>query len=346
MAQTAFGGMTFLGYGPHDTIAYDTMTIDASGELAAFVFRVPKSGNIDRISFTTHAVTTSETLSVGIYNLDGSGNPDTASAYGSMVAGTKTSPAAHAMYEVTLGTAATATVGNYVAVVIGFSSTVGNLVIRRGTTGTFKAGAYSASYASSTWTKSSRQPMLSVRYDDGTYWNVGNCPALLYEQVDFNSNSTPDERALYVTMPFDVTAVGIYAYMDADNAMDAVLYDTDGTTALQTVAVTPVARESATEGWTIFPFTGTVLSSGGTYRAAIKPTSTSTITYFGQTALSAAHLATMAWGANACLSTRANAGAWTEATTKMPMIGLMVTAVDIGAGGATFPNVMGGGPVQ
>ncbi len=131
--QSIIGGVTI----PHHVEAVlgapgiGSLLMDASGEKAAFIFKIPKSGTITEIGFRTGAVTTADTLKAGLYTVDTSNNP-TATAYGGMVAGTQASPAANTWYAVALGTNCTATAGDVVAVVIEFNSYVaGNLNISR-----------------------------------------------------------------------------------------------------------------------------------------------------------------------------------------------------------------------
>ena len=63
------------------------MTLDASGEKAASIFRVPKTGNIRTLRFRLGTVTTGQTLKAGLYTVDTSGDPTT-TAYGGMAVGT------------------------------------------------------------------------------------------------------------------------------------------------------------------------------------------------------------------------------------------------------------------
>lgn len=341
MAIVSLGGPFYFGWDLATSISRVDLTIDAAGEKVAFVFRVPKTGDIDRVSFRVQAVTSSQTLRVSLETVDGSGNPS-GTDYGGSAPGTQTSPAVGTSYEVTLATPASATEGDYIAAVIQFDSSVGNLAISQGSISANVAGSSYPVHYTASWAKQARQPMLSIRYDDGTYGFISAIPPCLFSSAGFNTGSTPDERANKFILPAPLQVCGMYAYINAGNTMDMVLYDSGGT-ALETVSNDPNSRQSAAQLYTLFPFAPRDLTAG-TYYVAVKPTSGSNITAYWVELLATGHLAGLHGGTNIHYASRTDAGSWNDNTSLRLKAGLVVSGVDAGGGGGSgIPgNLLGG----
>ena len=320
---------------------FQSLLIDASGEKAAFVVQIPKTGTISKVGFRTATVTTSQTLKVGIYTVDGSGDPTT-TAYGSSTTGTQTSPASNTAYLVTLGTGATATQGDIVAVVIEFDSTVGNLNIAH-TTAATNNFPYSDLYTG-TWAKTAATPILSFEYDDGSYAPILGCgPPCSIANTTFNSGSTPDEYALYFKTlgPCKVNGVTIYGGAGAAAAdFSIILYNSDGTTALGTIAVDGDVRAGTSSTIpSFFQFSSAISLSADTfYYLSLRPDTANNARLLRITSVaSAAAMDVLSGGQNFYEATRTNAGAWTTTTTNRPAIMPILSAIDDGTstGGGT-----------
>lgn len=312
----------------HWRAAFNSFLIDATGEQFAYIIQIPKTGTITKVGFRTGTVTTPQTLRVGIQTLS-AGDPS-GSAYGSMVAGTQAAPASNTYYEVTLGTPATATRGDYVAVVIEFDSAIGNLNLAA-TTAWFnqnfpyvdlKAGA------GPTWAKGGQHPVGHLGYSDGTYPIIlGCCPVSAFTTSTYNSGSTPDERSLKfrTTVPTSVKGVLLRLGTSASGDFDVVLYDSDGTTALATKSVLAANALSTGNDLHRVLFNSSVRLRANTYyRLAVKPTSANNVNLIQIDVTTAALLDNFNGGQDFHLSTRTNAGAWTDTTTSKPGIELFV----------------------
>ena len=243
--QSIIGGLTIPHHveavigAPNDLTGY---LIDAAAEKVAFIFKIPKSGTITEIGFRTGAVTIADTLKIGLYTVDTSNNPTT-TAYGGMVAGTQATPAANTWYNVALGTNCTATADDAAAVVIEFNSYVaGNLRIAAldgssGSSGNICGFPESKQYTAS-WANIAARPVFSIKYSDGSYGFIYGCyPVSAVTETAFNSSSTPDERGLKFSIPFPARLSGFwlnYRVTGVTGSADVVLYDSDGTTVLQT----------------------------------------------------------------------------------------------------------------
>jgi len=328
------------------------VTIDASGEKAGFVFAVPKTGTIDRVGFTTRAVTTAQTLRAGLETTDTTNYLPTGTQYGGSAVGTQASPAANTFYEVTLGTGASATKGDIIAIVVQFDATVGNLVI--GSIDNESGGAntsfpYVAAYTTS-WAKvNTAVGMHSVRYSDGTYEHVGQCvPTSPRDDTFFNNGSAADEIGNRFTLAAPCRVAGIFSGVNhISAAVDYVLYE--GTTALGTISV-PAGLQAASTGYEHFYFSSPLtLSAGTVYRLVVKPTTTSNANVREAIMLNAAMLDMLPGGSDWYKTSRADAGSWTDTDTRrIWALGLLIDQIDDGAsaGGGVGPRILtpvGGG---
>src|SRR3990167_1252024 len=330
-----------LGYAS----AYGNNLIDASGELVFGVFQVPKTGNITKVGFRTGAVTTAQTLRVGLETVDATTGRPTGTQYGGSAVGTQASPAANTFYEVTLGTQASATVDNDVAIVVQFDGTIGNLNIVSIDIwdGTYP---YVGRFVGGAWAKTTTTPVMSIEYDDGTHEFCGLYPWATYANTTYNNGSTPDERALRFSLPYKCRVWGAEANITtASGDADFVLYE--GTTSLTSVTIDKdvVGTMSASRCVTKkFP-SPQIITINTEYFLSVKPTSANSINLMEITTPSAAAMDEMELGQNCHFGSRTDAGAWTLDTSRRPMISLLVDQLDDGAGGSGGPvgaNIRGG----
>jgi hypothetical protein len=243
------------------------------------------------------------------------------------------------------GTKRSVTQGDYLAVVMEWDSTQSGQVWLYGLTNnansSVAATPWGASHNGTSWTIRAHQGYLNLalEYDDGTYSQIGNVyPATSGSVVTYNDSSTPDERALIFTFPFDVEVTGAWFWIDLDSDMDLVLYDSDGSTVLETLSLAGNFRPFNTQERRFVKFAGShVLTGGDTYRLAAKPTSGSNISLGQFTVSAAAVLGAWDGGTDFYLSTRTDGGSWTETTTTRPFMGLVIRGLDttgVGGGGA------------
>lgn len=340
--QTIPGGVNIPDYIGWRTVpSFASLLIDASGERAAAILKVPKTGIITKVGFLTRTVTTSQTLRVSLETVT-NGDPS-GTLYGGSAAGTQTAPASNTFYTVTLGTAATATKGDLIAVVIDFDSTVGSVNI--GAIGLGCIFPYCDLFTTS-WTRSNLSPVISLEYNDGSYEYMGTMPMSALNLTWLDSGSTPDEWALQFSLPFPTRAIGCWIHVDGDNPFDVVLYE--GTTELTSVSLDANIRGLNADAVYIFiPFaTAQSLSANTTYYLAIKPTTTSTVRIASFDVAASAVMGCFLGGTNFVLATRADSGAWSTTDTSRPFMGIVVDQFDDGAGGGgglrVHPGMNGG----
>lgn len=336
MALVTFGELESLSVKNFGGTSLSTKTLDASTDKLAFVFQVPKSGNITKIGFRTGTVTVADTLKITLQTVDSNGDP-TGTLYGGSALVTQAAPASNTWYEVTLGTPAAAIQGDVVAVVIEFNSYVaGNLSISIHADG--PKFPYINQNDAATWTHQAGGIMMVIGYDDGSYPITNTLPITALTSQAYNSGSTPDERALKFSFPVAVRVCGasIFVAPTAGSAFDVVLYDTDGTTVLASVSMDGDVRGgTAINRMAIYFTSPVILTAGASYRLSIKPTNANNITVLEYTVNAAAYLEAIPGGTSCILSTRTDAGAWTDTTTIRPKQGLIIDQVDNGANSET-----------
>jgi hypothetical protein len=322
--------------------------INGTGHRYGWVFQVPQSGTITKAGIRIHTCASAVTSRLGLYTVDSSGNP-TSTLYGSGNYGTFT-PSANTYSEVTLGTAATATAGDFVALVVEFDSTAGDMFVS-GANGTYTLHAigYSAKNSGS-WAKSTTgAPIMAHVYysDSGGIWPYIGCGPFtgVAATATFNLNTSldtsghnADEHALKITVPFKCRVAGIWHNFAAASGADheAILYS--GTTAQQTLALDgDFAASTSINGVRSCLFaTGQSVDAGATVRAAIRATTATNLTYRRMPLFAAGSEQSLGIPQGTCLSYRSDAGsnAWNDSTTNLPMIGLIIDQLDDGAGGS------------
>lgn len=216
VAQTATRSYTGVDMNRYASVAVSAV-MDATGEKLAYVnVSVPRSGTITKVGIRLGTVTEEDTLSVSLQTVGTDGKPS-GSNYGSSTAGTVTFADTddNTTQEVTLGTPATAVVGNVIAVVIAWNSYAdGNLQINSAGSGGGNVNVIPTTYHNSGagYVRTSGSPMLYLYYsDDGGEYRIplGCIPPCAIAQLAIQSDTTPDEVSMKFTAPFDMRLNGV-----------------------------------------------------------------------------------------------------------------------------------------
>lgn len=317
---------------------FNSLLIDTSGEKAAFITQIPKTGTISKVGFRTATVTTAQTLKVSLQGVNTSGDPDGTILGSGNAYGTQASPASNTWYTVTLTSGLSVTKGDAVAVVVEFDTTVGNLNIAaaaKNYSTPDNQQIYSDLYTTS-WAKAGNLPTVSFEYSDGSYAGGTTIPTSAFTNTTFNGGSTPDEYGVYFQVPFPCRATGAWVLVDLDADATLKLYDSDGSTVLASTALPSAQRDTTSTGVSYRLFSSSVnLSKNTWYRLTIVPDSVSNIAINRWTMPSVAAMDSLPLGQKCYETSRTDAGAWTETTTNRPLIGLLVDGFDDGvsAGG-------------
>lgn len=347
------------------TVSYAAFLIDAAAEKVAVVFRAPKTGTLARVGFRTGTVTTGDTLKISFQDVSAAdGNPDgVADQFRTQVVldaddnvwfrtGLITSDGTDT------GTKRSVTRGDVLAAVIEFNSFVaGNLNIAHSlTVVTDVLGGSYVTHFTAAWAKNRTvSAVIAIEYDDGTFAYIPNTfPADTKTSTNFNSGSTPDEVALRFSWPTPLRVNGFWFGAAIQGDFDVILYDTDGTTPLATfTGDKDVSTPSTAAALFAAPFASSVSLLANTfYRLAFRPSTVTNCSRMDFTVPSTpgvAQLDQMSGGQNFHYSQRTDAGAWTNTTTKRPMMGLIVDGFDDGAsvssGGISRARIVNAGGV-
>lgn len=343
MTIQVIDGLPWIEYPPAIacTSSLDSMLLDAAGEKAAFIFTAPKSGDISHVGFRTSTVTTAQTLKVSLQGYDASGDPNgTILGATSNGFGTQAAPASNTFYEVALGESVTVTRGVKYAIVVEWDATVGSLQITRPFMDS-ASGSDGSSYSdhfTAAWAKTLTIPLLALKYTGGYVAGI-MFPLSSITSAAFSSASTPDEIGNIISLPWPAQAIGIWCAADIDADATLKLYDPDGSTLLESVTAVSAARTAATSRISRWFFdTDVALAKTTNYRVTLLP-GASSVGLTRATAPSAAMLGCWPCGTNVYLTTRTDAGAWTDSTDQRALMGLILNGFDDGAGAGA-----GGGP--
>lgn len=253
--------------------------LDADGELCGSVFYVPKTGNISKIGIRVGIVTTTDTLKVSIQGIDESnGHNDGVIAR----SGTLSTPVSNTTYWVELDSPLAVTMGHKKTIAIEWNNWVGegsdgNLQISYGIRGFGHYGAsipYSFVYTGGAWAFYQACPNFGFEYDDGTIEpTISLFPAVSFTSYSWNMNTNPDRRGSRLQVPFACRAIGAFFIGDIDGNANLILYDSDGTTILKTVAMDKDIRAVTDMGSYFAHFSSPkILTIDTNYRLVLLPT--------------------------------------------------------------------------
>jgi hypothetical protein len=335
MLQSLSGGLIIPQYYERGGAAnFTNTTLDAAGETYALVFQAPKTGTIDRIGFRTGTVTTGNTVDVRLETVSATtGDPS-----GSLVAVGANAAVAIAdgddnvWKEATLTTPCAVTRGTLYAACVVVPASTNLQIASLGTVADWIGGwnfPYEDSFLAGAWAKGANSPTFNVRYTDGTYPVLGNLPVSAIAATTFNSDSSPDERGLYFTLPFPARLSGAMLNAAFVGGSTLTVYDSDGSTVLTSLTIDAdhIRTTSPGPGRYLFP-SAVELDKDEAYRLTVLPASTSDNTLTHLTVSSAAMMDALDGGQAFHLTTREGGGAWSQTTTQRPLIHLVLDACD------------------
>jgi len=353
MAITSFGPLwvpTPLGAVFNQAPSTITLTMNAAGQAYGVRFRVPKTGTLETVEFALSTVFQAPTNGLRISFQDlSSGFPDgTQDQYRDVTSGISTGawivPGAMTSDGTDGGSKRSVTAGDYLGIVIEFVSFVTGDSLRfptldnSGTRATYmlpKQRGVIFRNASGVWSDQEDEPLIALKYTDGSYAQLGTpwFPIKSLNATNFNSSSTPNERGLRFVLPFGARVSGAWVRCALPAAADVVLYDASD----NVLASSSLSADLNRNGNAYVPFAPTELAAG-TYRLTFKPTTTSNVSLYDFDVESNAHLAAVEGGVEWYYTERTDGGSWTDTTTKRPWMGLLFDGIDVGgsSGGGAF----------
>ena len=344
--QTFPGGMYF----PTPPIRADRnvqlspVVLNLAAEKVAGIFQAPKTGTIDKVGFLTGTVTTGDTVDVRLETVSATTGDPTGTLLGTN--SNKTQVIADANDDVwflpALTTGVAVTKGDVFAVVVANGAAGGDMEIQTQRLTQAHGFPYGNEFLTGSWVKDGDILVTAFEYtgESPAYAGAPGVNAASFGVTTFNSGDTPDEIALFFQLPFKFRVTGYWISIDLDADCDVVLYDSDGTSVLATDSLDKDIRQKdgRRSHFRLFPATHELLANTN-YRLTCKPGGTD-VTLDTMTVAAAALWDGMDGGQNFHLSTRADAGGWSQTTTQRPLMGVLVDAIDVsGVGGAVMRGV-------
>lgn len=325
-------------------------TIDATTDECSWVFRATEAATLTTVLVRIASITgTPGTTRIGIQSVSAT----TGAPTGTWLGGTATGYATITSY----GTA-----GTFLACTLAESVTVARgdvfaVVIDPQATGTWDASnlitvTYSVSggmmarvpYAVLNGAKTATTlGCVAVRSSTKTYgYAIETLPTLAPTTA-----TTPDEFGAKFSVPsicssYQVVGARITANWTASRTFTLRLFDTDGTTVLQSVDI-DTDQSIAGQGTHDYYFDETTLSTlspGSTYRIVVLAAATSAGTFSTWTCPTSGDLDGIT-GGSFVYCERTDAGAWTDTTTRAPMIQPLISDMTVAAGGGGVPIFAG-----
>jgi hypothetical protein len=238
------------------------------------------------------------------------------------------------------------TINEPFAIVIRASTYVGTASLTMysdGTAGDFMPYlASSTSYTGGTWSARAGAPMIGLEYDDGTFvMYPGNWPFTIFNTTVITPASNPRLVGNRINIPFTARAIGVWFVGDNDSDFEILLYNSDGSTVLQTISIDadfPIGTNAATTLVQYFSTTQTITKDTN-YYLVVKSSSGNITNYDGQmitnVPLSAVNGGSLAQRCYTSISSPSSSSDFTVDTNKQSFIGLVYDAIDI-------PEAVGG----
>jgi len=328
--------------GVSNTVTLGQLRIQTGQTKQAAIITIPKTGTLDKIEFRTDTITTAQDVKISFQAVDpASGNPigvvdqfvvvtGASLAVGWQVPGLITSDGTGS------GSKRTVSAGDLLAIVFEFNATLGDVrftsILKNSSTNLMADGyQYVDSFDGvSTWTKSANGFVGALKYSDGSYAYVN--PNMIpfsnntTTATAFNSGSSPNERGLIFQFPFSVTVSGVWFLSTRAGDCQVKLYDTDGTTVLSTISLDKDNTMADTPVTIAYFSTPINLTTNGTYRISVVPTTVTNITTYDIPFSTNALMQAALGGVNFFATTRTG-GAWTNNNLAKPLMGLVISAI-------------------
>ena len=325
-------------YSINSTLA--STTLNHANDRAAWIFRMPVAGDIAKIHFRTGFVSGAQTLQVSLQDL-ASGVPDlTADQYRDVTILDTDDNTVFATGLITSdgtdgGVKRTVAVGDIIAVVFRLPSySSGSCAIEQMITvsGDGRLPALLFSNTGGVFSIQNADPVIAIEMADGSFPYIHrSAPLSAIATSSVANSSTPDEYALKLKVPAPMRALGVFI-KGASTDVEALLYSNAGATLGGPSSCWQVSTSQSSLKDYYFS-TPVELEADTFYRIAWRPSTASTRFLNTHTFQSAAQATVYPLGPNIMLSTRTDAGVWTDDTTKYIIAGFIVDQIEDGGGG-------------
>jgi hypothetical protein len=325
-------GNIFLPSTDASVIQSTALSMNTAADYFSLMCQIPQTGTITGMKFATGSVNTGCTLTAtieGIVDAKPDGVLYDANATGTVVVANTDD---NVTKTVTFAGNVSATRGDFVAIRLTPSTGTPTAMQIRTQTTLFTSGfPYTQYYASATNTWSQAMMCYSLVYDTGDVTPYGVTFNNVNANVSISSSTTPDEAGIKLTAPYSASVMGLFwRVTTGSNAQDVdlILYDEDDNVlASQSFSKEYFETASTNINNTVKLLldANVAIKKGRVYRVVLKPTTTTTWTNMFQTI----NNPEIQWDgdANAVYTTRTNAGAWTDDSTKIAPLGMIIDQI-------------------
>lgn len=315
--------------------------LTANGKVG-FIFRAPKTGNIDRVVWYSGTATGSPTVDVRLETVTNASPSGTLFGTNTnVVTGTL---ASSTEYESTLTSSASVTRGQLVGLSLNYNSgTSIGIGIDQAWQQIYSTNHFPQINTAGTWSIIGARTMRALlRYDDGTYVSpvIEGCAYGTSALVGF---FTSGEKGIRFRLPYGARISGFWMNADIRNDVTFNLY-ADSTapagTALLSKQMTSASLIAAS-GIRQEPFDSSYTLLADTwYRLVVAFTGATGTRYLLNTYGTSARRDAIA---KDFYYTESSGGTWVDTTTQCPQLGIVLDGVDSGGGGLILPRPMNGG---
>ena len=346
MATQAIRGR--LGYAPQYPTGIaggvpnvTTVALNAVGHKAGQLFQYPKAGNVTHIEFYVAAVVGAS----GTAALDARLETRSAGLPSGTLAGTTSNGAVTVNFNddntwqsVALTTALTVTEGQLGALSIDVTAFV---VVTSIQLQIFADDRNDSSYstldsgAGHVKDASSRPLCVALRYSDGSRYPIDNIlPIKSITTTTYNNGSATRKMALRFKVAAPLPVNSFWLWLDFDGDLDAVLYDSDGSTVRLTTSFSATDDNAAAANIYRFKFSGSYTIAKDTYYyLSIVPSTATSLSVYDYT-VETGRLDAADCGVDFHLATH-NGTIWTTEADRRLFAGIGISGADDGAGGGS-----------
>lgn len=338
--------------------------LDAAEEFIALVFRIPKTGTLNKIGWQCGTITagTSFVLKISVETVAATvGQPvaTTNAAKTLYASGAEsadiTSLTSNSIYYTAINgtTGISVNAGDLVAVTFRLTAVTGSTInISSVQYGSVYSGVqygqahdcYTATYLGSTWALWAYPPIIGLEYSDGMCSTPHLVAPYANSSWQWGSNDSPDRRGIKFRVPYACRLYGAVITADADSDIDIIMYDSDGYTVKTGFPITLTSAQrrynSVSDNIIIFS-SKPEISADTWYRIIALPKNTTDITLhyaYGQDDGATSWIGLSQEGASLIYTYRNGAPSsgdheWTDENYK-PYIQIIIDGIDVITGAA------------
>lgn len=330
-----------IAISPYGTPAIGTaLNISNVAHYGAYIFSAREDMTVSHVGFYPGTATGSPTIEVRIETVDTSGNPS-GTLFGTNTNGTTGTVSSNTWTLQALTASASITKGQMFCVKLKLNS--GTSLNLQHLTNVSIGGGLTAPYqvlngGSPTKGALVTLPCLAIGSSSTTFYNVtGIMPITAYTAGTFNNTSSA-KRGLRFVPNFNCRAVGVRWFKSTNAGDFNIILMNDAGTELSSssTAYDGDHAQNAASGLAHLCFDNAVtLTAGTAYRIVVEPSSATNANVSVITLPSSDYFSATPATAATTAQYTTFAGSWTDSTTELPLMDVLIDQIDNGAGGVS-----------